>query len=390
MAIHPMLKQSNQLITLTGARNTGKTLLAYTYPEPKDMGGLFACDTENSANAVIAGMAENGIAPGYYLNLSDRFDNLPSEDDLLSRINDGKLPWVDTQGRSGLIEMYEFLVETIDRELTPGKYHTFVFDTIEKLEASMAAWVEANKKKSGVTSIAYGKLWTDGVYPLYENLLASIYGRGVKTIIFTSHLKTPWEGNRPVVGKVIPSGKKILYFLSKLMIWLVKEPNNEDGAPAGIIMKERMPSMTIGEDGRWVIKRQLPRRLPRATWQQIEWYLENGCDLKNPAPGEALSAEEAEMVSDMITDKQMELMLLDAKKALQDAQNADNMSAFGSGETVEIPQIDFTTKNIRDAAEKLRSETGVEPKAVDVKAEIERQLGGAEVSLAQVIKALKQ
>jgi len=388
MAIHPMLNQPNQLFVITGARNTGKSLMASTFLPPDMTNQVFYVDSENSANAIVAGMAEQGIGFGHYLSLGDRFENLPDENDLLSRISDGKLPWVDSQGRSGLIEMYEFLVETIDKELKPGKYNTFVFDTIEKLEASMAAWVDANKKKSGVTNVAYGKLWTDGVFPLYENLLSSIYGRGVKTIIFTSHLKTPWEGNRPVVGKVIPSGKKILYFLSKFMVWLVKESNNADGAPAGIILKERMPSMTV-VDGRWVVKRQLPRRLPRATWQAIEYYLDNGCDLVNPQQGEALSAEEAEMVSDMITDKQMELMLLDARKQLLDAQTADNTPMFAtSGEPVEIAPIDMMTKTIRDLSDQIKAE-GIDATPSEVKKRVEAMLGGAEVSIAQIIKALK-
>lgn len=310
---------SNELIVVTGARNTGKSLLAATYLEPKDTHRMYVHDSENSMNRVLAGQRATDYGFGHYVDLKARFSELPGDEDLLSRINAGQLPWVSEKGKSGLMDYYQFIIADLDKNLESGKYTVYVHDTLEKLEAGMAAWVDNNRKGSGVTTTAHGKFWTEGVYPLYEHLLSALYDRGIETVIMCSHLKTPWEGNRPVIGKVTPSGKKLLYRLSSLFLWVVNDRRNSDGAPAALVLKERMGNLQV-VDGQWKIQRMLPERLPHCTWEDIRRYLAEGCNLENPAPGESMSDGERDMISELLTDEQMRLMLMDAEKELLEAR----------------------------------------------------------------------
>jgi len=316
------MESKRQLYVATGPFGVGKTTWAFEATLPADLEKVYWIDPEGSANNIKDQLKEMGKQFGRYVDFSERFkDKLPSGVDLLDAINKGNLPWADKQKGAALVEFYEYVLEDITKNLTPGKYQTFVFDPGEKLEAGMAAWAAANPNVVGVRENAgYGRFWSQGVYPLYESLFDAIWSRGVDLIILTFHLKTPWENGRPVMNKVVMSGKKILKPKSQLMVWLVNEPNNPRGAPAGLVLKERLGRLSIGDDGEWDTQRTIPRRIPECTWRQIRKYLRGDlpCDLANPAPGEVPSRDELEMISPLLTNKQMELMLLEAKKDLEE------------------------------------------------------------------------
>jgi len=305
---------ARNLYVITGPRGVGKTTLAATYLPPARVGEVYYHDSENSANQIVEQLAAHDLAFGRYVSLNERFTDLPGEQDLLTRISDGKLPWVSEKQKRSMATYYRYILEDLEANLTSGEYGVYIHDTLEKLEAGMAAWVELNKKVAGVHSMAFGRLWTEGVYPLYEQLIAAIHARGVETVILCSHLKTPWEDNRPVVGKVAPAGKKLLYRLSQLMLWLVNDARNEDGAPAALVLKERLGQLAPAKDGAWTTKRMLPRRIPHCTWTSINDYLSNGCNLADPEPGEAMSKAEEDMISELLSDQQMRLMVLAADR----------------------------------------------------------------------------
>lgn len=322
---------TNNLIVITGPRGVGKTLLAATYAPPSEIGSVYWHDSENSANHIIDELRSQDLSLGRYVNLSARFRDISDDADLLERINRNNLPWVNERGRRSLEEYYRYILADLDKNLVPNKYKIYVHDTLEKLEAGMQAWVEDNRRASGWKSAAYGGMWVHGYYPLYQQLLDAIFARGVETIILTSHLKTPWEGNRPLIGKVTPAGKKILHYLSSLYIWLVHEPNNADGAPAGIVLKERMGKLRPDEStNTWSIHKTLPQRIPHCTWKDINEYLENGTDLKNPLPGEVLTEDERAMISDSIPDKLMELQIALVQQEIEE-QRAEARSIYPDG-----------------------------------------------------------
>lgn len=331
----------NEVIIITGARGTGKSTLAATYLPPSEVARAFVHDSEDSMNNVRVQLNQAGLDFGYYGNLKARFSNLPSDNDLLSRITQGKLPWVDPKVRSSLAVYYQYVLNDLDANLMQGQYKVYIHDTLEKLESGMAAWVEENKKASGVTITAYGRLWTDGVYPLYENLLAAVFARGVETVILTSHLKTPWENNHPIVGKVEPAGKKLLYRLSSLMMWLVNDGRNADGAPAALVLKERLGKVAPDSADGWTIRQMLPRRIPHCTWRDIKRYLVDGCNLAKPADGETLSDAETRMISELLSDEQMRLMILDAEKEIETIRAQSPILGFTEeGAPVAEPRIE--------------------------------------------------
>ena len=328
----------NAVIVITGARNTGKTGLASTYIPPNRVGRVFYHDSEWSSNWVVQQLEQAGMSFGYYSNLSARFANMPGEDDLLSRLSDGKPPWVDEEQKSAMVGYWHYVMEDLRQHLAPGQFDVYIHDTLEKMEAGMAAEVEENKRQYGVKSTAFGGLWNAGVYPLYEGFVSSIFARGVKTIILTSHLKTPWEGNRPVVGKVAPSGKRLLYRLSSLFLWLVNNRDNPDNAPAALVLKERLGRLQV-VDGQWRIRRVLPERVPHCTWVDVKRYLEEGCDLAHPKPGETMTEAERQMISPLLTDEQMRLMVLDAQKELEQIKADQGVSIFGGTPPAGAPAL---------------------------------------------------
>ena len=98
------------LIVATGAKGTGKTTFLSTYLPPDDLERCYYVDTEYSANNVVAQLAEHGLKFGRYVNVQDRFVDLPGEKDLLARIAGGNLPWVTRTQKNALADFYQWLV----------------------------------------------------------------------------------------------------------------------------------------------------------------------------------------------------------------------------------------------------------------------------------------
>ena len=366
----PSLPIKGGTIVITGARGVGKTLLAATYAPPGQEGKVFWHDSERSASRVIQQFEEMETSFGHYRNLTSRFDDLPEEKDLLSRIATGSLPWVTSKQKAALADYYEYVTGDLNRNMGKGEYLVYVHDTIETLEAGMAAWVEMDKRRAGWTRDSHGRMWTEAYYPLYEHLIESLYSRGVQTVILCSHLKTPWEQNQPVPNAVKPAGKKILFRLSSLMLWLVKG----NPAPAGLVLKERLGKLHA-VDGEWKIRRMLPERIPVCTWEEIGRYLREGCNLENPGPGEKMTVDEERMISDLLTDRQMDLMILTAKQQAQ-----------GIGKQVEKPippEVQQETDEVKVLAIEKR-ERGLSNE------EIRAELLAEEHSIPTVIRVMKE
>lgn len=309
-----------QLIVVTGPKGAGKSIAAVTVAPPKEFDKLFAIDTENSMSDIVA---QSQI--GHYVRAYDRFK---PDAKMLGNIAAGKLPWVTEGERNTMAEYYRWFVSMLDKELTPNKYKYLAIDTVEPIEASFAAAVESDKKAFGWSgSRAFGRLETEGVRPLYENLIEAIYARGVETIILTSHLRRMWEDNTPIPNAVKPGGRlAVLSRLSTLMLWLVPNVGNADGAPAALVLKARMGKMVPTEQG-WQVQRMLPQRIPHFSWSDVERYRQKPADLSNPQPSETPTKAEQEMISEMLTDDQMRLMIVGAELQLKQSQATPMLAA---------------------------------------------------------------
>lgn len=307
------------VIVITGPRGIGKTTLASTFSPPGELDKVYYHDAENSANNIRDQLQKAGLDFGRYVDLEARFTDLPSSDDLLATMNratKGEIafPWATAEEKSLLISYYKYILSDLDENLTPGKYKVYIHDPLGQFEAGMVAWAETHLKELGLMPKPYkwGKFWLEGVYALYRNLFAAIRARGVETIILCSHLKdATGDKGRKILGKVVPRGKPMLYLISSLMLWLVSDLCNADGAPAALVLKERMGELTPDPeslDG-WGRKRGLPRRIPHCTWADVHRYMRDGCDFANPKEGEVPSQAEEDMISELLTDTQMRLMI---------------------------------------------------------------------------------
>ena len=311
------MESRKECIVTTGGFGSGKSTFVSTYARPSEMDLVFAMDAEGSLNRVFdqLGLADRRF--GEYVDLRDRFPDLDNGD-ILAAINRGELPWVDGKKGKSLADYWDFVMDTIDSKLKPGRFKYLIFDPLETMEASMVSKVDLNKRDFGVSSTAYGALYTAGVYPLYEQFFNAIWARGVDTILLTSHLKTPWEGTRKVTGKYTMSGKSLLYKLSTFMVWLKKQ-RGKRGAPIGLVLKERFVNLSIGDDDEWNIQARLPERIPQCTWRIIRKYL-SGELVAGEQDGETMTDEERELISPLLKDKQLELMIAETNLETAQAQ----------------------------------------------------------------------
>lgn len=341
------LALNKSLIVITGSRGVGKTTAAATLLPPSQVSRVFYHDGEHSTNRIAEQLAERGLAFGYLNHLDARWTkDMPANTDLLERIAKGKLPWATTKEKNSLIDFWHYIVSDINSNMLPGKFRVYVHDPVERLEAAMAAWVADNREAAGWQRLGMGEMWTQGFYPLYRNFMEAIFARGVETIIFTAHLGTPWSegGKGTIPGKVKVRAKPELFKLAQLYVWLVEEPRNADGAPAGIILKERLGLLSINAaTDTWVSRAGLPHRIPHFTWGDVQRYLELGFDMTNPAPGEILTRQEAQLIDEtFFSDAQMQLMLLWAKQSLAEVAAANPAILNATGEV----QVDLNPEGL--------------------------------------------
>lgn len=328
-----------KILLFTGSRGVGKsTALAGIVPATKEAWGqTLVFDTEDSWSDLVTKegkLKDVGFKVGEYVRAYDRFR---LDEDLLGQIRQGKLPWVSKEKKSALLDYYKWFISALDDKLKLGKFNYVLIDTIESVEAALTAWAEANPEESGWSRVrAYGRLETEAVRPLYENLIEGIARRGVEYIGLTSHLRTPWlnvgtdsngrEISKPLLNKVEPGGRlKLLARISTMMVWLVHESKNEDGAPAGLILKARLSKMAA-VDGHLRPRRVLPERMPHFSWYDVQEYIKTPADFASPKMGEKMSETEREMISELLNDEQFRLMLA-----------GSNLQTESQPDAVEIP-----------------------------------------------------
>lgn len=306
---------TKEVIVITGSKGSGKSSTAALFAPPTEMDKVCYVDTEDSASNIIKNLKELKKGFGAYVRMYER---LQIKEDLLDSIAHNKLPWANEQQKSALVAYYTYFIERMNQTLVKGKFKYLVIDTVEPIEAGMAAWVESHRKESGWSGQRdHGKMEVEAVRPLYDGLLESFALRGVEYILITSHLKSVWLNDKPVPGKIEPGGRlALLSKLSSMMLWMSPEEGNPNGAPAAIVLKARRAKMSI-VDNEWVLERPLPQRIPGFSWAKVRQYEKNGCDHKNPKEGETITQAEMDMISEYLTDAQLRLMTLGAETELE-------------------------------------------------------------------------
>lgn len=334
----PSVFDSKQIYFLTGGKGSGKTTGAFSFLRKADYSRTFYVDTEDSASDILRGNEQLGLKIGKYVRAYER---IPKDVDIIGQLSQGKVPWVTEKEKGALIQFYNWFIATLNSELTNNRYDTFILDTTEPLEAAITAYVEESKQKVGWSGQrAYGRMETEGVRPMLDNLFEGIHRRGVKRIILTSHTKSVWADNKPILNKVEPGGRLAVWTrVSTCMFWLVPNFENEDGAPAALVLKGRFEKRELDKDTGFVKPRRiLPQRMPRFSYYDMLEYEKRPANLKDPQPNELPTPEEREMMSEFLNDAQMRLMVLGAETELAQATPAFNLTPNGEDAGMSLPE----------------------------------------------------
>ena len=331
---------SKRIWFITGGRGSGKSTAACRFARPSEIEKMVVFDTEDSLSDIVRDNKKMGVSFGAYIRAYDRFK---MTDDMLGAVSKGKLPWVTAGKKSQFVEYWNWFVKTLHETIDPEKHRYLVIDTIEPIEAAAAAWSEINKQQSGWTGKkAFGGLEVEAVRPLLENTFEAIHRRGITDFLFTSHTKNPWVEyapgkSRPVLDRVRPGGRlKVWSKLSTAMLWVERpaRPLNQSGAPSAIILKARIGESSIDEQANeWNTKSLIPPRIPEFTWREWRNYLENGWNPLDPKEGETLYPDEECLISELLSNKEYELMTLGAQIALEEEKRGQSQSILTQPQT---------------------------------------------------------
>lgn len=148
------------------------------------------------------------------------------------------------------------------RQLPVGKYRVIVLDPITDLERGMTDWVFANPTHFGHTAQQYQKMsgiaWGD-LRDYYKSIVADLSVR-CETLYYTCHLGIEFEGNQ-ATGKKKVKGKSTLHELASVFLWFSRKPDHKGvkpNAPAARVLKSRLLSTRMGDDGELKMEQVLP------------------------------------------------------------------------------------------------------------------------------------
>lgn len=231
---------------------------------------------------------------------------------------------------------------SIPQRIKPGQFDVVVVDPINDIESGEVDLVKANP-----TDYGYTKGQIDNSTPLlmaamkahYKKLLMGFAGV-FKCLYFTTHLRDEFKGGKPT-GRRESRGKETLAELASLYLWLERRPDEKGKVspiPSAIVMKHRLSDTRVNEAGELEVVELMPRRIPKATVQEIRRYIASPPNIEKPAAGETvvekepteldmqrmrLAAAEAEAAAAAnqasLIDRQMELAAI-RRQAVQQAQ----------------------------------------------------------------------
>ena len=204
-------------------------------------------------------------------------------------------------------------------------YTVVVLDNVSPLEMSFNAEAVRNRNEYArrygfqANFIRTGAWGQKGgvVNGMISNLCTTLFGKGVKLVVATSHVKQRWSpGGVPIPGKFRYKGADRWQNLS--ILTLILGPGDNPPIPSAIVQKEssgnisinRNPSpeeliaMQRGEIGH-TISRRLPKRLPEATFQKIRWYLSHPANFDDLAEDEQTKKSEVDAFDEKLSQEQL-------------------------------------------------------------------------------------
>ena len=289
-------KEMHGVMHVTGNRGIGKSFLCAQADFPKNI--LFM-DYENKGK----GIDEQVDFGGYYA-VTRSVDSNPL----------------------GVYKETMRIIESIE----PGQFTVAVLDNISHLELALRAEAnydieryakEYNLNLTNIKKGRFGGLSSVVNFLISDQICNRLHAKGIQLIAITSHVKARWGSSGPIPNKKRIKGADRWQELSILSLVLV--PGSFAPEPAAIVMKEQLGVISIPDPAKMSddeyeayqqgkaghhVRRRLPLRLPRATFQAIRHYLHNPADLNKPEDGETPTEEEQLPYDDKISEAQIAYM----------------------------------------------------------------------------------
>ena len=271
-----LLPEMNGVMFIGGRRGVGKSYLASTADNPK--------------NVCFVDFEEKGNGIHYQLGFGAYHSLLPDAN------------------------LYQNVLNVIN-QIEQDKFTVIIFDNVSILEDAMKAEAKKNAsiyaKEFGLSqsNISTGRF--GGASAVVNKLIsykisAPLHSKGVKLIIGTAHAKPFWASAGPIPNKWNILGADRWQDLAVLNLILVNGDNPP--VPSAIVKKEQLGFIRFDEDkGEFETGRRLPYRIPTCTFKAIKNYLIEPANLDDPAKGEVVSEVEYAAYSDELTNEQLEM-----------------------------------------------------------------------------------
>ncbi len=213
----------------------------------------------------------------------------------------------------------------------PGRFTAVVLDGVTILQEGLLAEVKASPASYGISadkaaSGSMGGAWP-GVSIIFQKYFSLLKSRGVQVIGLTTELKSKWSKEGPILNQFEVKGVAVL---NKYSIFTgITLPGDAEnlGGPAGLVSKEQL-GRTAWVDGKPIVQKKLPPKLPLYSMAEIYRYLDHPADWKALNAREIPSEAESKPYSPFVGKDQMGLL-----KAYLDAVRTGALKL--EGDTVE-------------------------------------------------------
>lgn len=325
MSEHQLIWPNNvkiEVLGVSGPYSGGKTIFVLTI-DPK--------------NTLYFDFEKSG---GTYESLGITRVDVPGE--LLKKYPNGYTPK----------QAFEFWYERV-KAIKPGQYTVVATDPISDIEDGLVEWVKSRYKEFGFSSAdkfqSTGGIFWSKVKSEWKRILADLAAR-CQTFAFTSHLKAVWRHGKPTTQQV-PKGKATLMELSSLYLLLERTAPKDQPTPlipSATVLKSRLSTAVLLDDGDLSIVPCLPPRLPEATPKRIREYIVTPPDYGH------LDASEIEQEKELSEAEKLEL----EAKVAEDKRAAAEAALKAAETQQKIEDVKATAlAKLRPAADKTGDTT---------------------------------
>lgn len=211
-------------------------------------------------------------------------------------------------------------VDTFDRvmqilaSIPNGRFTVLILDGLTILQQAALEQVKKAPVSYGVdpqkaVSGSMGGAWP-GVSTVMTQIFNIARSKGIEVVGVTTEVKAKWGSQGPLLGKFEIKGVDVLHKMSVLTVLMVPGDPKNQGAPAGLVMKEQLAKVEWSkEQGRMVVTKRLPPRLPIATMAEVYGYLSKPANFSALRAEEIPSEEEMEPFKQVISKDQLGTML---------------------------------------------------------------------------------